>query len=160
MGLRSLNDGMNCHCERSEAIQFLGRGMGVLTGLPRKSDDFLAMTDNRNITKPMRNDGATKRFFGLRPLNDGSGLQEILRLKALNDGMNCHDAFCHPEFISGSIQGRSLQFNTFKMLLEFLPRSQSFGKGTPFQKPQSVRYPALMPYRNSLKQVQHDDSGL
>lgn len=43
--LTALNDAMNCHCERSEAIQFLGRGMGVLTGLPRKSDDFLAMTD-------------------------------------------------------------------------------------------------------------------
>ena len=65
--------------------------------------------------------------------------------------------FCHPEFISGSIQGGSLQFNTYKMLLEFLPRSQSFGKGTLFQEPQSVRYPALMPCRNSLKQVQHDD---
>ena len=54
--LTALNDAMNCHCERSEAIQFLGRGMGVLTGLPRKSDDFLAMTDNRNITKKMHND--------------------------------------------------------------------------------------------------------
>lgn len=54
--LTALNDAMNCHCERSEAIQFLGRGMGVLTGLPRKSDDFLAMTDNRNITKTMHND--------------------------------------------------------------------------------------------------------
>lgn len=54
--LSALNDAMNCHCERSEAIQFLGRGMGVLTGLPRKSDDFLAMTDNRNITKTMHND--------------------------------------------------------------------------------------------------------
>mgnify|MGYP004485297529 FL=1 len=43
------------------------------------------------------------------------------------------------------------------MLLEFLPRSQSFGKGTLFQEPQSVRYSALMPCRNSLKQVQHDD---
>ena len=38
----------------------------------------------------------------------------------------------------------------FSPYLEFLPRSQSFGKGTPFQKPQSVRYPAWMPYRNSL----------
>ena len=38
----------------------------------------------------------------------------------------------------------------FSPCLEFLPRSQSFGKGTPFQKPQSVRYPAWMPYRNSL----------
>ena len=85
------------------------------------------------------------------------GLQEILRLTALNDAMGCIDAFCHPEFISGSIQGGSLQFNTYKMLLEFLPRSQSFGKGTLFQEPQSVRYPALMPCRNSLKQVQHDD---
>ena len=84
----ALNDAMNCHCERSEAIQFLGRGMGVLTGLPRKSDDFLAMTDNRNMIKPMHNDGATTRFFGLRPLNDGSGLQEILRLTALNDEMH------------------------------------------------------------------------
>ena len=54
--LSAQNDEMNCHCERSEAIQFLGRGMGVLTGLPRKSDDFLAMTDNRNITKTMHND--------------------------------------------------------------------------------------------------------
>ena len=54
--LSAQNDAMNCHCERSEAIQFLGRGMGVLTGLPRKSDDFLAMTDNRNITKTMHND--------------------------------------------------------------------------------------------------------
>ena len=52
----ALNDAMNCHCERSEAIQFLGRGMRILTGLPRKSDDFLAMTDNRNITKTMHND--------------------------------------------------------------------------------------------------------
>ena len=26
---------MDCHCERSEAIQFLGRGMQILTGLPR-----------------------------------------------------------------------------------------------------------------------------
>ena len=51
IGLRPLNDAMNCHCERSEAIQFLGRGMGVLTGLPRKSDDFLAMTDNRNMIR-------------------------------------------------------------------------------------------------------------
>ena len=42
------------------------------------------------------------------------GLQEILRLSALNDAMNCIDAFCHPEFISGSIQGGSLQFNTYK----------------------------------------------
>ena len=67
--------------------------------------------------------------------------------------------FCHPEFISGSIQCGSLQFNAYKMLLEFLPRSQSFGKGTLFQEPQSVRYPALMPCRNSLKQVQHDDGG-
>ena len=50
------NDEMNCHCERSEAIQFLGRGMRILTGLPRKSDDFLAMTDNRSITKTMHND--------------------------------------------------------------------------------------------------------
>ena len=65
--------------------------------------------------------------------------------------------FCHPEFISGSIQCGSLQFNAYKMLLEFLPRSQSFGKGTLFQEPQSVRNPALMPCRNSLKQVQHDD---
>ena len=65
--------------------------------------------------------------------------------------------FCHPEFISGSIQCGSLQFNAYKMLLEFLPRSQSFGKGTLSQEPQSVRYPALMPCRNSLKQVQHDD---
>ena len=86
--LSAQNDAMNCHCERSEAIQFLGRGMGVLTGLPRKSDDFLAMTDNRNMIKPMHNDGATTRFFGLRPLNDGSGLQEILRLTALNDEMH------------------------------------------------------------------------
>ena len=70
------------------------------------------------------------------------GLQEILRLTALNDAMGCIDAFCHPEFISGSIQGGSLQFNTYKMLLEFLPHSQSFGKGTPFQEPQSVRNPA------------------
>ena len=85
------------------------------------------------------------------------GLQEILRLSAQNDAMGCIDAFCHPEFISGSIQGGSLQFNTYKMLLEFLPRSQSFGKGTLSQEPQSVRYPALMPCRNSLKQVQHDD---
>ena len=54
--LSALNDVMNCHCERSEAIQFLGRGMRILTGLPRKSDDFLAMTDNRNITKTMHND--------------------------------------------------------------------------------------------------------
>lgn len=54
--LTALNDAMNCHCERSEAIQFLGRGMRILTGLPRKSDDFLAMTDNRNITKTMHND--------------------------------------------------------------------------------------------------------
>lgn len=54
--LTVLNDAMNCHCERCEAIQFLGRGMRILTGLPRKSDDFLAMTDNRNITKPMHND--------------------------------------------------------------------------------------------------------
>ena len=54
--LTALNDEMNCHCERSEAIQFLGRGMRILTGLPRKSDDFLAMTDNRNITKPMCNE--------------------------------------------------------------------------------------------------------
>ena len=54
--LMALNNAMNCHCERSEAIQFLGRGMRILTGLPRKSDDFLAMTDNRNITKPMHND--------------------------------------------------------------------------------------------------------
>ena len=38
----------------------------------------------------------------------------------------------------------------FSPCLEFLPCSQSFGKGTPFQKPQSVRYPAWMPYRNSL----------
>ena len=67
--------------------------------------------------------------------------------------------FCHPEFISGSIQCGSLQFNAYKMLLEFLPRSQSFGKGTLFQEPQSVRYPALMPCKNSLKQVQHDDGG-
>ena len=86
--LSAQNDAMNCHCERSEAIQFLGRGLGVLTGLPRKSDDFLAMTDNRNMIKPMHNDGATTRFFGLRPLNDGSGLQEILRLTALNDEMH------------------------------------------------------------------------
>ena len=85
------------------------------------------------------------------------GLQEILRLTALNDAMGCIDAFYHPEFISGSIQCGSLQFNAYKMLLEFLPRSQSFGKGTLFQEPQSVRYPALMPCRNSLKQVQHDD---
>ena len=54
--LTALNDAMNCHCERSEAIQFLCRGMRILTGLPRKSDDFLAMTDNRNITKPMHNE--------------------------------------------------------------------------------------------------------
>ena len=38
----------------------------------------------------------------------------------------------------------------FSPCLEFLPRSQSFGKGTPFQKPQSVRYPTWMTYRNSL----------
>ena len=69
--LTALNDAMNCHCERSEAIQFLGRGMRILTGLPRHC--------------VARNDGATKRFFGLRPLNDGLGLQEILRLTALND---------------------------------------------------------------------------
>ena len=43
--LTALNDAMGCHCERSEAIQFLGWGMRILTGLPRKSDDFLAMTD-------------------------------------------------------------------------------------------------------------------
>ena len=55
--LTALNDAMNCHCERSEAIQFLGRGMRILTGLPRHC--------------VARNDGATKRFFGLRPLNDG-----------------------------------------------------------------------------------------
>ena len=54
--LSAQNDEMNCHCERSEAIQFLGRGMRILTGLPRKSDDFLAMTDNRSITKTMHND--------------------------------------------------------------------------------------------------------
>ena len=54
--LTALNDAMNCHCERSEAIQFLGRGMRILTGLPRKSDDFLAMTDNRNMIKKMHND--------------------------------------------------------------------------------------------------------
>ena len=74
--LMALNDAMNCHCERSEAIQFLGRGMRILTGLPRHC--------------VARNDGATARFFGLRPLNDGLGLQEILRLTALNDGMDCH----------------------------------------------------------------------
>ena len=85
--LTALNDAMNCYCERSEAIQFLGRGMRILTGLPRHC--------------VARNDGATTRFFGLRPLNDG---------------MDCIDAFCHPEFISGSIQGGSLQFNTYKML--------------------------------------------
>ena len=62
MGLRSLNDGMNCHCERSEAIQFLNRWI--------------------------------------------------------------------------------LKSDIVKMLLEFLPRSQSFGKGTLFQEPQSVRNPA------------------
>ena len=84
--LTALNDAMNCHCERSEAIQFLNRwilqsdivkmlkqvqhddwvcsrienvGQAMpdgVSGLPRKSDDFLAMTDNRNITKPMRNE--------------------------------------------------------------------------------------------------------
>ena len=32
----------------------------------------------------------------------------------------------------------------FSPCLVFLPRSQSFGKGTPFQKPQSVHYPAWM----------------
>ena len=86
--LTALNDAMGCHCERSEAIQFLGRGMRILTGLPRKSDDFLAMTDNRNMIKKMhnefsglprhcvaRNDGATTRFFGLRPLNDGKPMR-------------------------------------------------------------------------------------
>ena len=72
--LTALNDAMNCHCERSEAIQFLGRGMRILTGLPRHC--------------VARNDGATTRFFGLRPLNDGSGLYEILRLTALNDEMH------------------------------------------------------------------------
>ena len=55
--LTALNDAMNCHCERSEAIQFLGWGMRILTGLPRHC--------------VARNDGATTRFFGLRPLNDG-----------------------------------------------------------------------------------------
>ena len=59
--LSAQNDEMNCHCERSEAIQFLGRGMRIFTGLPRHC--------------VARNDGATKRFFGLRPLNDA---------------MNCH----------------------------------------------------------------------
>ena len=47
--LTALNDAMNCHCERSEAIQFFGRGMGVLTGLPRHC--------------VARNDGTVKRFF-------------------------------------------------------------------------------------------------
>ena len=84
--LAALNDAMNCYSERSEAIQFLNRwilqsdivkmlkqvqhddwvcsrienvGQAMpdgFSGLPRKSDDFLAMTDNRNITKPMRNE--------------------------------------------------------------------------------------------------------
>ena len=31
------------------------------------------------------------RFFGLRPLNDGSCLQEILRLSAQNDGKTMHN---------------------------------------------------------------------
>ena len=75
--LSAQNDEMNCHCERSEAIQFLGRGMRIFTGLPRHC--------------VARNDGATKRFFGLRPLNDGSGLQEILRLSAQNDGKTMHN---------------------------------------------------------------------
>ena len=33
--LSAQNDEMNCHCERSEAIQFLSWGMKILTGLPR-----------------------------------------------------------------------------------------------------------------------------
>ena len=45
----ALNDEMNCHCERSEAIQFLSWGMRIFTGLPRHC--------------VARNDGVTKRFF-------------------------------------------------------------------------------------------------
>lgn len=50
--LTALNDKMNCHCCTCQAIQFLCWGMEI----------FAVM---------LRNDGATKRFFGLLPLNDG-----------------------------------------------------------------------------------------
>ena len=115
--LTALNDAMNCYCERSEAIQFLNRWIlqsDIVKMLKQVQHDDWVCSRIENVGQAMpdgfsglprhcvaRNDGATTRFFGLRPLNDG---------------MDCNDAFCHPEFISGSIQGGSLQFNTYKML--------------------------------------------
>ena len=49
----------------------------------------------------------------------------------------------HPEFISGSIPHWSLQFNIGKMLLEFLPRSNSFTYG-------------LSPYRFNILAIRHE----
>ena len=121
--LSAQNDEMNCHCERSEAIKFFGCGMRIFTGLPRHC--------------VARNDGATKRFFGLHPLNDGSGLQEILRLSAQNDEMNCH---CER---SEAIQflGRGMR------ILTGLPRK-------------SDDFLAMTDNRNMIQTMHNDQNGL
>ena len=48
----SLCDAHRGYC----GVYVCNNGLQEFSGLPRKSDDFLAMTDNRNITKPMRNE--------------------------------------------------------------------------------------------------------
>ena len=71
--------------------------------------------------------------------------------------MNCHDAFCHPEFISGSIQGGSLQFNAYKMLKQVQHDDGGCKTGLPRK---SDDFLAMTNNRNLFRKIHNDQNCL
>ena len=65
--------------------------------------------------------------------------------------------FCHPEFISGSIQGGSLQFNAYKMLKQVQHDDGGCKTGLPRK---SDDFLAMTNNRNLFRKMHNDQNGL
>ena len=120
-----------CHCEKSMNLK-LSITQSTRHSEPLGEESLLNLV--RDLSLPLK---MTKKFLcsacrriSCKPESLFRG-RSLLRL-ALNGTV--------PNQIKK--RGFRLWFVNSHACLEFLPRSQSFGKGTPFQKPQSVRYPA------------------